>query len=199
MDPITAVGLASSVITFVAVASRLVQRLNELSEADDVPEVFRDIYTRLLLVKSETDNMQHRIETLSPEAQAAFNAIVEQCTEQSRRLDEVLRKVQVSKSDSRFQKMLKASISVAEEGRVQRIATALRDNIQLLTFLNVTPRPRVESVESSFSEPLPASARATGLFDRDERFVGRADVLHSITTTMEKQSRVAISGIGGVG
>ena len=200
MEPVTAVGLASSVVTFVAVGSKLVRRLKELSEAGDVPEVFRDIHRRLLIVEQKIKNMQTGFESLSQETRAALREVVEQCTEQSNHLAEVLKKVQVSKSDSRFQRIVKAGISMAEEGRVQRIATTLRDNIQLLTLLSVTAaverKPESKHLSSEF---LPASIRATGLFDRDENFVGRADVLHSITTIMEKQSRVAISGIGGVG
>ena len=200
MEPVTAVGLASSVVTFVAVGSKLVRRLKELSEAGDVPEVFRDVHRRLLIVKDKIDSMQHKFEDLSPEARAELKEIVEQCTEQSSHLAEILKKVQVSKSDSRFQKIIKAGISMAEEGRVQRIATTLRDNIQLLTLLSLTAAvERRPEAKHTSSAPLPASPRATGLFDRDESFVGRADVLHSITMIMERQSRVAISGIGGVG
>lgn len=99
---------------------------------------------------------------------------------------------------------VKAGVSLVEEGRVQRIATSLRDNVQLLTFLNVAPAERGKpKPERRPSEPLPSYANATGVFlvpfSRDEHFVGRENTLRSIALSFENQARVAVSGIGGVG
>lgn len=41
MDPCTAIGLASAVVTFVDIGAKIIGRLKELSEAGDIPEVFR--------------------------------------------------------------------------------------------------------------------------------------------------------------
>ena len=204
MDPITAVGLASAIITFVNIGTRISRRIKELSEAGDTPDVFRDIKTRLPLLISIVVRTQHETHKLSPEAEEAFEEVVRQCYEQVSQLDEVLKKVMISKGDSRLKKTVRAGISLVEEGRVQRIATALRDNVQLLTFLNVTPaekeRPKTERRPS---EPLPSYMSATGVFlvpfSRDARFVGRESNLHSIDSCFATHSRVAICGIGGVG
>lgn len=129
---------------------------------------------------------------------------MKQCLQQVNQLDEVLKKVMVSKGDSRPKKTVKAGVSLVEEGRVQSIATALRDNVQLLAFLNVTPaeKARLKS-ERRPSEPLPSYVSATGIFlvpfSRDARFVGRESNLRAIDSSFGTQSRLAISGIGGVG
>lgn len=204
MDPFTAIGLASAIVTFVDIGAKIVKRLKELSEAGDVPEVFRDIRTRLPLLTSVVVGTQQNIEHLTPEAREALQEIVTQCFEQVNQLDDLVKKVVVSRGDSRLVKTVKASVSLIEEGRVQRIATALRDNVQLLTFLNVTPGEKGNPpLERQSSEPPPPYAKEIGVFlvpfSRDEDFVGRESVLQNIVSSFEKQPRVAISGIGGIG
>ena len=204
MDPLTAAGLASAIVTFVDIGTKIVRRMKELSEAGDIPEVFRDIRTRLPLIIDIVVSTRHGKINISPEAESAFEQIVRRCFEQVIQLDGILKRIVVSKGDSRFKKAVKASISLMEEGRVQRIATALRDNVQLLIFLNVTPAERGKPrAERRPSEALPSHNTATGVFllsfSRDEQFVGRESSLRSIASNFETQDRVAISGIGGVG
>lgn len=204
MDPVTVIGLAAAVVNLVDIGAKIARRVGELSEAGDIPEVFRDIKTRLPLIISVIVRTQHETDNLSPEAEAAFKEVVRQCFEQVSQLDEILKKVMITKGDSRLRKTVRAGISLVEEGRVQRIATALRDNVQLLAFLNVTPAEKGRpQVERTASEPPPSYKSATGLFlvpfSRDEQFVGRESSLGSIASSFRKQKRVAISGIGGVG
>ena len=204
MDPVTTIGLASAIVTFVAVGTKIAQRIKELSDAGGIPEVFCDIRTRLPLIISIVARTQHETDNLPPEAEKAFEEVVRQCFEQVNQLDEVLKKVTTSKGDSRLKKTVRAGISLVEERRVLRIATALKDNVQLLTFLNVAPAANEASkTERRPSEPLPSYTTVTGVFlvpfNRDEQFVGRESNLRSITSSFETQNRVAISGIGGVG
>ena len=204
MDPLTAVGLASAIVTFVDIGTKIAKRMKEMSEAGDIPEVFRDIKTRLPLIISIVVSTQHGTENLSPEAEAAFGEVLTQCFQQVNQLDKILERVTISKGDSRFKKTVKVAISLVEERRIQRIATALRDHVQLLVFLNVTPAEKGRSrAERRPSEALPSYNSATGVFlvpfSRDEQFVGRESSLQSIDLGFETQNRVAISGIGGVG
>ncbi|KAL8642160.1 MAG: hypothetical protein Q9228_001120 [Teloschistes exilis] len=205
IDPVCAVGLASAVVTLLDTGTKVVKRLKELSEAGDIPEVFRDIKTRLPLLSNYVLYTQSRTDTLSPEAGEEVTEVVKRCLEQVRQLDELLKRMAVSDGESSFRRSIRAFISVSEEGRVQRIATALKDNVQVLsTFLSVPPvekeRPKVDRW---LSEPLPSYASVAGLFlvpfSRDEQFVGRQKLLEMIALSFKAQSRVAISGIGGIG
>ena len=204
MDPVTAIGLASAIATFVSIGTKVAKTIGELSEAGDIPEVFREIKTRLPFITSIVDRTHRATTDLSPEANESFEEVIAQCLEQVNQLDEILKKVEILKGDSRLKKTVKAGVSLCEEGRVQRIATALRDNVQLLTFLNFTPvekgRPKIERMPS---EPPSFYTSATGLFlvpfSRDAQFVGRESQLRSVDSSFMSQHRVAISGIGGVG
>lgn len=205
IDPVCAFGLASAIVTLLDTGAKVVITLQELSEAGDIPEVFRDIQTRLPLLRRYILYTQSRTDTLSPEAGEEVLAVVQRCNAQVRQLEELLQKVAVSDRESPFRRSIRAFISVSEEGRFQKIATALIDNVQVLsTFLNVAPvekeRPKVERW---LSEPLPSYASVAGLFlvpfSRDEQFVGRQKLLEMIALSFKAQSRVAISGIGGIG
>ncbi|KAL8841282.1 MAG: hypothetical protein Q9176_003375 [Flavoplaca citrina] len=208
MDPICAIGLASAVVTLIDVATKVAKRVKELSETGDIPDVFRDIKTRLPLILSVVARTQNETQNLSLEAQESIEEVVRQCSEQAAQLHEILKKVVVVQGDSRLKKTVKAGVSLVEEKRVQRIAAGLRDNVQLLTFLSVAPVEKKEPKLVSFSVrknsvPLPSYASATGLFivpfARDEHFIGRSSSLQSITKSFESQNRVAIAGMGGVG
>lgn len=204
MDPACAIGLASAVVTLIDIGTKVATRLRELSETGDIPEVFRDIKTRLPLILSIVTRTQNETHNLSPEAQEAFEEVVRQCFEQTSQLNDILKKVVIAQGDSRLKRTVKAGVSLVEEGRVQRIATGLRDNVQLLTFLSVTPVKKEKSpLERRPSVPLPSYVSATGLFlvpfTRDEQFIGRAKSLQAISAAFETQSRVAIAGMGGVG
>ena len=204
MDPVTAIGLASAIVTFVSIGTRIAKRVKELSEAGDVPEVFRDIETRLSFFMSLVDRTRNETDRLTLDAERALERVVKQCLQQARQLEEILNKVTVSKGDSRFRRIVKAGVSVIEESRMLKIAAALKDNVQLLTFLNVTPAERERPVaERKPSEPLPSYMSTTGFFlvpfSRDDQFVGREDPLQSIDLSFRKNNRVAVSGTGGVG
>ncbi|KAL8674025.1 MAG: hypothetical protein Q9168_001557 [Polycauliona sp. 1 TL-2023] len=206
MDPVCAIGLASAVVSLIDIGTKVAKRLKELSETGDIPHVFRDIKTRLPLILTIVTRTQHETYDISLEAQESFEDVVRQCFDQASQIYEILSKVVVDHGDSRVKKTLKAGISLIEEKRVQRIAAGLRDNVQLLTFLSVTPVEKGKSASSSErrpSVPLPSYASATGLFvvpfERDEHFIGRASSLQAIAASFEHQNRVAIAGMGGVG
>ena len=206
MDPITAIGLASAIITFVEIGSKIAKRLEELSEAGDVPKVFRDVRTRLPLLLQIVERTRDGTRDLNVDSQASLEAVVRNCYEQVKQLEEILDKVTIAQQDSRWKRGAKAVVSLIEENRVQRIATALKDNVQLLTFLNVslgekhTPGP--EWRRSSIQAPPPYESSTVHFhvpFERDEHFVGRQQELDAINQAFVKQRRVAISGIGGIG
>lgn len=204
MDPITAYGLAAAIITFIDVGTRVAGRVKELSDAGDIPGVFRDIKTRLPLIIDIIAQTQAEANKLSPEAQEALKEVVRQSLKQVDQLDEILKKVTVSKGESLLRKTVKAGASLVEEGRVQKIAAALKDNVQLLTLFNVKSTEKDRPTAKRWaSEALPSYEDATGVFllpfSRDEQFVGRESELQSIASSFQTQTRVAVSGIGGVG
>lgn len=204
MEPLAAIGLASAIITFIELGSRVAKRLEELSEAGDVPKVFAEIRNRLPVILRIVERTRDGTQDLSDDAEASFKAIIRSCYEQVDQLQDLLQRVTVEKHDSKWKKGLKAAVSLVEERRVQRIATSLKDNVQLLTFINVSPAENEKrQIFRRGSAAPPPYASATGTFTvpfiRDERFVGREEELKAIEASFELQRRVAVAGIGGIG
>lgn len=110
MDPICAIGLASAVVTLIDVGTKVAKRVKELSETGDIPDVFRDIKTRLPLILSVVARTQNETHDLSLEAQEAIAEVVRQCAEQAAQLHEILKKVVVVQGDSRLKKTVKAGV-----------------------------------------------------------------------------------------
>ena len=204
MDPLTAIGFTSAVVSLVAIVTDITVRLAELSKAGDIPQVFRNIQTRLPLITSIVSQTQENAANLSPEDKEAFERVVRQCHEQVRQLKDLVAKVTINAGDSGWRRGVKAALSLIEENRVERIEVALRDNVRLLTLLHATPAEKEKAParrRASAAPPAYAGAAAVFLlpFERDDHFVGREDILHTMTKTLEVQSRVALAGIGGVG
>ncbi|KAL9009929.1 MAG: hypothetical protein Q9173_005083 [Seirophora scorigena] len=88
---ITAYGLASAIITFVDFGTKVAMRVKELSESGHIPELFRDIKTRLPLIIDIIKRTLSATTNLLPEAQGAYAEIVRQSFKQVSQLDEVLK------------------------------------------------------------------------------------------------------------
>ena len=194
----------SALTTLVEQCTKIAKRIKELSEAGDVPGVFRDLESHLPLFETVLEHTPHGNNDQSPKTEGALAEIVRQCSKQIDQLKEILRKVRIEEGDSFFRRTIKASISLMEEKPAQKIVSSLMANFQLLKFLSDTPavQPRPK-VERWLSGPLRSYMRATTLFfvpfSRDQHFVGRESHLQSIASTFEFHNRVAICGIGGVG
>ena len=165
MDPITAFGLAAAIVNFIDLGSKIVTRINELSEAGDIPKVFRSTENRVFIFSRVLERTQREAANLSPQAEKKLEEILRECFDQIRQLDEILNKVKVSKGDSWYKKVVKASVSLYEEGRVHKIATSLKENVESLTLLSNTPvekeRPKVQRWPS---EPPPSYRNTVGIF-----------------------------------
>src|SRR5262249_15242853 len=101
MDGVTAIGLASAIVTLVSVGTKIANRLKDLTVDGDIPGVFRDVQTRLPLMISIVVRIQHETDNLSPEARVAFEEVVNRCYRQATQLERILEKVKIVKGDSR--------------------------------------------------------------------------------------------------
>lgn len=159
---------------------------------------------RLPLISNIIGRTQDVSYRLSPDDQETFKTVVENCLRQIEQLRVILRKLTITKTDSTFRKGYKAVVGIAEESRTAKIATALKDNVHLLTCLNTLPVEKEKTpIERRTSGAPPRYSDSTGIFSvpfvRDFQFVTRGETLPSITKAFENQNRVAIAGIGGVG
>ena len=205
MDPVTAIGLASAVISFVEISARIAKRLEELSKAGDAPIVFRHIKTRIPLIASIVTRIQDSREALAPDAKKAFDSVVQNCFQQIQQLETIIDKVTVRRGDSSFRRGLTAVSSLFQESRIQKISDDLGDNIQLLTTFKTTATEKRRPSIFGFNTdtPPPKYSESQVIFQvpfvRDARFIGREGALGEIDSLFQKSNRVAVAGVGGVG
>lgn len=210
MDPITVIGLASALVTFIDFSAKVIKRLDELSQVGEVPKCFKDVKIRLPLVVNIVEAIQRSQDKLDKSVQPSVDAVIRACDDQVQQLETILNKVTVGHGDSAFKKGLKVFTSFKEEKRVQEISVSLRDNIQILTSLNIATSRVEEDVPHKltrrssvapppYSEVAPQSSQFMLPFTRDEHFVGREKILSSIEGQFLERSRVAVVGMGGVG
>ncbi|EHK97856.1 hypothetical protein M7I_6353 [Glarea lozoyensis 74030] len=201
-EVILGLSVASSVAQLIQFSQKIVSQLREL-RAGDVPAAFLDIRMRLPLIL----NIISRIHDaqLSPGDKETFTIVVERSLKQVHQLTVILDKLTIAKGDSALRKGLKVAFGLVEESRIQNIASSLKDNVQLLTCINIAPAEKEKPLpaERRSSEAPPLYGDSTGVFSvpfiRDSQFVGREKVIRSIDEAFEKQTRVAVAGIGGVG
>ncbi|KAH6664653.1 hypothetical protein B0J14DRAFT_630448 [Halenospora varia] len=203
-EVILALSVASSVTSLIQFSQKIVSQLREL-HAGDVPGAFLDIRMRLPLILNIISRIQDMTHRLSPDDKATFTIVVERSLKQVHQLSGILGKLTIAKGDSALKKGFKVAIGLVEESRIQNIATALKDNVQLLTCINTSPAEKKRPVaeERRASEAPPLYGDSTGVFSvpfiRDSQFVGREKIMLSIEEAFGKQNRVAVAGIGGVG
>lgn len=207
MDPATVIGVTASVIAFIDISTKIVRRLEELSQAGDVPKVFRDVRTRLPIILQIAERARDGARNLHPDTRASVDEIVRNCHEHVEKLEKILASVTVRSSDSRWKRGAIAVTSLIQEERVERIATALKNNVDLLTSLNVSPiekhmKDKADEQRESVAPPPSYDSAQTQFhvpFERDETFIGRTAELEAVTDGFRRQSRIGIVGIGGVG
>lgn len=202
-EAIAAISLAASILQLVEFGSKVVHRLHEFqSNINDVPEVFRDIMTRLPLLIDTLEQTQqadgaHRSERTAN----ALKPVVDGCLSQLSLLDGILKTHIPKEGDSVYRKSLKALSSLAHDKDIQKINSALGGHVQTLTYYTSNQVLRTTFGQMKLgSDPLPQKPVFMIKFDHDDDFIGREDIMKEIDERYRNgQHRVAIAGIGGVG
>jgi hypothetical protein len=194
----TALGVASSLITFCDVAWRVLKRLREYNDrTSDAPEVIKHISAQLPILIDKMTELKLETETGSRpiNPQTALAVAVTSCDELIKRLDFVTKKLLPDEMDSRLERVKKGLSSVYYEKEVAKAWREIENYKTLLIFRFTKMNETVQEIE------IPRSKRPIFMvpFERDLMFVGRVDIIIEIKQALQGQSRVAIAGIGGVG
>ena len=195
MDPVTLSGVIASAVTFTDITVKVIKRIREYCKArDDVPKVLRDVLAQLEVLKEKlsvlqgTDGMGVRTLQLT----GTLEGVVTGCTEQIKNLDDMLSKVCPNEEDTSTKRKFKAFVSVIHESDIKQIWTALGEYMTTLMFY-------FTDMKASPSLSVPRRPAFNVPFERDKKFVGRAEEIANVEYALQTQSRVAIAGIGGIG
>jgi N-terminal domain on NACHT_NTPase and P-loop NTPases len=136
-EALTVIGLASSIVTFVDVSTKVLERLREFhSIAKETPRVFRHITIQLpLLIDIMRRIEKERTEgSFSADAQCALSHVVEGSLSQITMLDGLIKKILPASTDSTLRRSWKAIASVRKEKDVAVILRHLEAYKSTLTL-----------------------------------------------------------------
>ena len=194
----TALGVASSLISFVDVAWQVLKRLREYNDrTSDAPAVIKSISAQLPVLIDKMTEVKLEIEmgSVSINPQTALAVAVTSCDELIQRLDVVTKKLLPEETDSRSKRIKKAFSSVYYEKEVSK-AWAEIENYKTLLILHFT---KMKGTVQELETPRSKKPIFMVPFERDLKYVGRVDINTDIKQALQRQRRVAIAGIGGVG
>lgn len=206
MDPLTVVSLVSAIVQFVDFGIKVVERLNEYKDgANKIPKTFRNISLQLPLLIDTLKQTQSQASAgqVSEERAKALKPVVEACLADARELEDILVKALPSENDSSWDRRIKALGSLTNGKAVEKIEEGLKNRTILLTYYQASVGPASDGYILQRERANPANRQQPCFMvkvAREDNFIGREDVIKEIDRRLaEKQHRVAIAGIGGVG
>lgn len=205
MDPLSAIGLAAAIAQFVELAARVVERVSDFSSSvHQVPQAFRRIHTELPLIIDCLERIKAHDEkgVLVKSTREALRPVIQECFEETGRLNEILIKAIPSADASSWERKKKAITSLGSDKKVEQIADALGKYISTLTLhqvlANASAAPTVEEPAPSYSKPVWLVP-----FDKNSLFVGRNGIFEAIAASLKvkdgSQPKAALCGLGGIG
>lgn len=193
-EAVAAVSLVASILQLVDFASKLVERLNDFnSSVDQVPKTFHNVSLELPLLLDVLNRTRGEADSgkLDASTQGVLLPVVEGCTSQINKLNDILTRLLPDKKDRSWRKKLKAFTSITQDKKVEQITSTIRNFVQTLTYHQAT---RLTPLEITRKKPHFGVS-----FDRDRNFIGREDIITRVDEAFATSGRVALSGIGGVG
>ena len=173
------VGLASSIITFVDAAQKVVSRLKDYWESGrELPKAYANVTNQLAFMVPEVEEMKNEYHRgLIPADKAvALRDAIEACNRLTNRLNAILDDVLPAPNDSKIQRGRKALRSLRREREVVGIQASIESSKSTFTLyyvrhpVSLPIRPKVSWLERCCDIP------ATPVL----RFVGREDVLRQL-------------------
>ena len=194
-EALALIGLASSIVQFVAFGAKVVERLEDFRcRVGDVPKAFQAITIELPLLLQALKRTETQVKAVigSPE-ELILEKVVQDCHSQVELLDEILIKTLPETSDNSLRRGRKAFQSLRQEGKVRQITKTLGKHVQLLTYYHTS------GLSEAGSTPSVVKAQFMVPFIRDDYFIDRKDLPQEIHDQFSTRRRVALAGIGGVG
>jgi len=197
IDPLAAAGLVSAIFQFVAIANRLVGRLNDFRQSTNrVPKMFRKISDELPLLIDTLRRTQNQADAghIGGETAKALKTLVEGCLAQLEQLEHIIAKALPCEKDSPWSRRFKALASLAHDKTVQQIAAELESHVRVLTYHQAT-----RSTDLSSQLALRGAAQPLNLIAETEQesYYGLAQATLQSRVTDGKTSVLFGSAIDG--
>ena len=204
MDPLSAIGVASSVVQFIDFGCKVAARLKEYNSASiDVPKSLRHISAQLPLLLNALDRVKTSIEVerVDLDTRCILKGVVSGCKQQVEEIDKIIDKVLHVPGDSFVTRLQKVVGSIKNDPKVLEIGKSLQTYIQVLILHRVIegqddPWPIIEDPEY-FKVPV---TKATPFFERKELIQKIETIINpAVTSQALSPVRIILSGKEGAG
>lgn len=210
-EAVAVLSFVSAICSLVDYGGKLVSRLNEFrNNVTNLPQCFFHISVQLPLlvdIARRLHDQAYRGE-LPPQTKSVLMPVVVGLHKEIQKIDDILHRILPSARASTWEKGIKAVKSVGAQKSVEDFAAVIRDYVLHLTafqathngdlirtILDLLKREPSEILEQPRAKPVWMVS-----YDSDDHFIGRDGSMEAIKQQFDEgRSRVAISGIGGVG
>ncbi|KAL8918332.1 MAG: hypothetical protein Q9208_007420 [Pyrenodesmia sp. 3 TL-2023] len=195
-EAVAVISFVSAVISLVDASSRVLSRLNEFSAASsEIPESFKHLNAQLPIVLDGLRRTEARAKagSVDKRTQEALIPTIQGCRDRVAGLYDILDELLPSKTDSSFDRAMKAAKSLSKDKKVQKLLKDIDSYLTSLTFHNTSG----DAAPLNAAQPVRRVNMTPA--DRDKNFVDRPDIFRALDVTMKEYGRAAIAGIGGVG
>lgn len=204
MDPLSAVGVASSVVQFIDFGFKVATRLKEYnSTSTDVPKSLRHIAAQLPLLLNALDRVKTsaEVERVDLDTRCILKGVVSGCKQQVEKIDKIIDKVLHVPGDSLVTRVQKVFVGLRNDDKVLEIERSLQTYIQVLILHRV-----IEGQDDSW-----VTNEDLGFFDvrvkKTTPFFERNELMQKIETIMKpavtsqalSPIRIILSGNEGAG
>ena len=199
MDPLSAIGVASSIIQFVDLGMKVATRLKEYNSATtDVPRSLRHISAQLPLLLSALDRMKTdvEVEKVDLDTRCILKGVVSGCKQQVEKVDKIIGKVLHVPGDSLVTKVQKVFVGLKNDEKVLAIEKNLQTYIQVLILHHLIEGPDTSSGVSEdtlyFEVPV---RKASPFYERVELLQEIETQLYpAATSQVSNPVMIALSG-----
>ena len=204
MDPLSAIGVASSIVQFIDFGLKVAKRLKEYNSASiDVPKSLRHISAQLPLLLNALDRIKTSIEVerIDLDTRCILKGVVSGCQQQVEKIDKIIDKVLHVPGDSLVTRVQKVFVSLKNDDKVLEIEKSLQTYIQVLILHRV-----IEGQDDSWvtNEDLGffevRVKKTTPFFERKE-LMQKIETIANPAVTSQALSpiRIVLSGKEGAG
>ena len=140
MDPLTAVGVAASIVQFISYGINVAQRLKEYnSAASDVPKSLQHIAAQMPLLLNALDRVKtgSAIEGVDLDTRCILKGVVSGCRKQVEKIDAIIDKVLYVPGDSLVTRVQKVFVGLKNDDKVAAIEKNLQTYISILILHRV--------------------------------------------------------------
>ena len=212
-EAIAIISLISSITQLAEFSSKLAKRINEfVSATPELPPCFQHICTSLPLLTHIVRALYQKAYSgnLTVENQRDLLFVIQSLDKELRDLSDLLQSITPDANARRWERGLKAIKSVKIQKSVEAVQVRIEGYMgNLNAYLNLRNSDAIDTlVEAArkkgsieVNNRIEKKRRISMLdLDREENFVGREHVMHSVDERFNAGGRrVAIVGIGGVG